>query len=300
MISEGNLCDAEDNDYDYISQLEFIAKKAGEAAVFFVGVESSRMIVHSTDSMHQFADSNPNQLSQASSESICRAIMKTGKLLKVSGGSTEEVLFVEPDVGRFGSVVCFPLFDGRLVSGALIFCFKSTVVTASDEASLKAVVDNVTIALQKALQFELYHLREQLPKALLTLNSSRIEDAPLDEILKNALNAIGHMVKSELLSLFVCDHSKKQTCLLHSRDGMEGLILSFKEGIVGLVASTGDTICVNNAAQDPRFYHHVDKVTGFNTRSILCIPIHGCQGKSQPIIPTSLKQLREVVNKYSA
>ena len=44
-------------------------------------------------------------------------------------------------------------------------------------------------------------------------------------------------------------------------------------GIAGQVASTGKPLRVPDAYDDPRFNSSVDKLTGYRTKSILCMPI---------------------------
>lgn len=45
------------------------------------------------------------------------------------------------------------------------------------------------------------------------------------------------------------------------------------QGIAGQVAETGIPIIVNDAKSDPRHFTKIDETTGFETRSILCVPI---------------------------
>lgn len=44
-------------------------------------------------------------------------------------------------------------------------------------------------------------------------------------------------------------------------------------GIAGYVAETGETLCVTEAYNDPRFNKSIDEQTGYQTRNILCMPI---------------------------
>ncbi len=53
----------------------------------------------------------------------------------------------------------------------------------------------------------------------------------------------------------------------------------FGKGIVGNVASTGQTIKVLHVDQDPRFTHDLDRMTGYRTRSILAVPLKNVAGK---------------------
>jgi len=54
---------------------------------------------------------------------------------------------------------------------------------------------------------------------------------------------------------------------------LKSITLPVGEGIAGAVAQSGTAIMVPDARQDPRVAKRVDAVTGFQTRSILCVPI---------------------------
>ena len=45
------------------------------------------------------------------------------------------------------------------------------------------------------------------------------------------------------------------------------------EGIAGWVAQRGEHVIVPKASEDPRFYPGVDKISGLETRTILCVPL---------------------------
>jgi adenylate cyclase len=50
-------------------------------------------------------------------------------------------------------------------------------------------------------------------------------------------------------------------------------------GIVGYVASAGETLNIPDAYKDPRFDPAYDKQTGYRTRTILCMPVFNSAGK---------------------
>jgi signal transduction protein with GAF and PtsI domain len=60
------------------------------------------------------------------------------------------------------------------------------------------------------------------------------------------------------------------------------------QGICGWVAETGQPLLVPDVSKEPRFYAEADRLTGFKTRSILCVPILA-QGRTIGVI--------EVINK---
>ena len=49
-------------------------------------------------------------------------------------------------------------------------------------------------------------------------------------------------------------------------------------GITGYVATTGETLNIPNAYEDPRFDPSVDQGSGFKTKTILCMPIRNSNG----------------------
>ena len=45
------------------------------------------------------------------------------------------------------------------------------------------------------------------------------------------------------------------------------------QGIAGWVVENGEAAVVDDAKQDPRFYGGIDETTGFETRTILAVPM---------------------------
>jgi diguanylate cyclase (GGDEF)-like protein len=54
---------------------------------------------------------------------------------------------------------------------------------------------------------------------------------------------------------------------------VKGIRLRMGEGIAGTVAQTGKPIFIPDVDQDPRFTNRVDAATGFDTRSIIALPL---------------------------
>ncbi len=53
----------------------------------------------------------------------------------------------------------------------------------------------------------------------------------------------------------------------------EQIKIPYGKGIAGYVASTGVTLNIQDAYQDSRFNPTIDRITGYKTKSILCLPI---------------------------
>jgi adenylate cyclase len=61
-------------------------------------------------------------------------------------------------------------------------------------------------------------------------------------------------------------------------------------GIAGSVFQSGKGEIVNNAYADERFNREVDAVTGFETRSILCVPVNTASGETIGVVQTLNKR----------
>lgn len=56
-------------------------------------------------------------------------------------------------------------------------------------------------------------------------------------------------------------------------DAVRGLSLPVTKGVIGWVASREEPAMIPDVSQDPRFNADIDKKSGFQTRSILCVPL---------------------------
>ena len=87
------------------------------------------------------------------------------------------------------------------------------------------------------------------------------------------------LLEAERGSLYVLDREAGD---LHTSMAMglpgKAIRLKLHQGVAGLVAATGESIVVDNAYADPRFYRGVDEATGYRTRTILCVPIKSQRG----------------------
>jgi sigma-B regulation protein RsbU (phosphoserine phosphatase) len=59
----------------------------------------------------------------------------------------------------------------------------------------------------------------------------------------------------------------------------EGLTVRLGEGVVGAVAATGEAIVLDDPYADPRFARRFDETTGFQTRSLLTVPVRDREGR---------------------
>uniref|UniRef100_A0A672RD59 Phosphodiesterase n=1 Tax=Sinocyclocheilus grahami TaxID=75366 RepID=A0A672RD59_SINGR len=83
--------------------------------------------------------------------------------------------------------------------------------------------------------------------------------------------------KKTLVSKFFDVHAG--TTVLPSLSKSDEVQVPWGKGIIGYVAEHGETVNIPDAYQDHRFSDEIDKLTGYKTKSLLCMPIHNSDGE---------------------
>jgi transcriptional regulator with GAF, ATPase, and Fis domain len=118
------------------------------------------------------------------------------------------------------------------------------------------------------------HLAEKLLNICRRMSSERDLGTLLDLIANEATK----LLEADRASIFLLDRERGE---LWSKVvlGSEAIRFDARLGIAGAVALTGETINVEDAHQDPRFYKDVDLRTGYRTRSLLALPLRTQAGE---------------------
>jgi GAF domain-containing protein len=97
--------------------------------------------------------------------------------------------------------------------------------------------------------------------------------ALIDDLLASALTVLGASDGS--LLLLDEDTSELVFAVVHgeARDRLTGYRLPPSKGIAGWVADNMEPLVVQDVNNDPRFYPEVDETFGFQTRTLVCVPL---------------------------
>ncbi|XP_066571718.1 dual 3',5'-cyclic-AMP and -GMP phosphodiesterase 11A [Amia ocellicauda] len=85
--------------------------------------------------------------------------------------------------------------------------------------------------------------------------------------------------KRTLVSKFFDVHSGTTVLPSSSVENCNEVQVPWGKGIIGYVAEHGETVNIPNAYQDHRFSDEIDKLTGYKTKSILCMAICNSDGE---------------------
>ena len=208
-------------------------------------------------------------------------LLRTGQPLRQSGLSGEGLKI---KTGFFARALLYtPLkLRGKIV-GILGVNNRSVRQSFSkrDEFLLSFLADYAAIALENARVFQetdraLANRLEEL-NTLIEITRTITSSLNLDKVIQLTIKQVHASWNIEASSLWLLDKDKKTLRVLANvgtaPEILETLEISSSEGIVGHVVTNEKWIYTNNVDQHQLHYHQVDDMTGFNTRSILCVPL---------------------------
>jgi two-component system sensor histidine kinase HydH len=123
---------------------------------------------------------------------------------------------------------------------------------------------------------ELNYSSQDLRK-LVQLSSLINSSLDTEEALNNALMSVELRLNAEVSSIYGVDKVKGELFFLLIRgpgaEKLKSLRLKIGEGIAGWVAQTEKPLICSDPCGDGRFARQFDTLSGFQTRSILCVPL---------------------------
>ncbi len=135
-------------------------------------------------------------------------------------------------------------------------------VDAMDEAAFRERLQDIT---DEAVRF----------LDATTLANDGVFHAMLEQSLFAITRKLAQLLDAERASLFLVDH-QSQTLLLRVTEGLAGrqeIRIPIGSGIAGAVAASGKPARIADVYADPRFNPDVDKLFGYQTRSLMCLPM---------------------------
>ena len=125
---------------------------------------------------------------------------------------------------------------------------------------------------------EVAHLLHQY-SALLDVAQRFASETSLDILLPQVIKVITAALGAEVATLFLFDPDTDELWSRVARGvGVDEIRIAAGKGIVGSVFRSGEVLNIPDAYADPRFNPEVDLETGFNTRSIVCVPLRNREG----------------------
>lgn len=99
----------------------------------------------------------------------------------------------------------------------------------------------------------------------------------IEAVLENAMKWAEEFMEAEASSIFELDEEKEELFIRLARgekkDSIKGIKIQVGEGITGRVVENGQPMVIPDVSKEKRFVDKYDKLTGFKTRSMICVPL---------------------------
>ena len=101
----------------------------------------------------------------------------------------------------------------------------------------------------------------------------------LDDLLILLVSKFTELMDADRSTLYLLDEERDElwTKVLQG-EGMKEIRLALGQGIAGHVAQSGEVVRIEEAYDDDRFNPEVDQLSGYRTRSMLCVPMRNHHG----------------------
>jgi len=113
---------------------------------------------------------------------------------------------------------------------------------------------------------------EQKLEMLLELGRVISKEANINKLLETISHSANEITSSERCSIFIYDE-KDDSVWTRVAHGIEQIKFPASQGLVGAAIKTGEVQVVSNASSDLRFFNEIDKSTGYETKTLLVIPL---------------------------
>lgn len=177
--------------------------------------------------------------------------------------------------------------------GMLVLCVEDTRDCYEEKMFIESMTAAIAMAIEKNRINTAVERKNQEVETLRQIGSFlTCSTFDISMVLKYTMDMIKVVMDVEAGSLLLLKNNELEFTVSFNMD--VGVLrqhsLKLGQGIAGYVAARGEPMIVNEVSESPHYYGEVDKTTGFQTRSALCVPIIS-QGKVIGVI--------EVLNKVN-
>lgn len=147
------------------------------------------------------------------------------------------------------------------------------------ESQMSSADDRERVDLQTQLvakDREIYRL-----SVLLKVGKAMSAEMSLDRLLLLIMDQTKEVLSADRCTVFLLDREKRELWSKVAHGLKKGQEIRFPGhlGLAGHVATTGETVNIPKAYDDPRFNPEIDKKTGYQTKTILCMPMKNKLGE---------------------
>ncbi|MBK4731168.1 GAF domain-containing protein [Oxynema sp. CENA135] len=192
----------------------------------------------------------------------------------------------EPPGCEARNILCIPIFsskDGDRAVAVVQLLNKENGIPfdEADEQQFREFASAIGIILESCQSFYVAARNQRAASALLEATTTLGQSLDLETTLRAVMDRAKDLMQADRSTLFLLSKETEELWTKVAKaDGktMVEIRIPANKGIVGYVASTGETLNIPDAYLDPRFDPTTDRRTGYQTRNILCMPVFNAAG----------------------
>ncbi|MEM8533872.1 MAG: GAF domain-containing protein, partial [Chloroflexota bacterium] len=232
--------------------------------------------------MHAFPPhQTSSQVLSAQAAPLLQQIMQSRQPLQLNVDDINETdeyvqLLLKTDAVR--SFLLIPLIAQDQVMGVLAFCSTSTTASHSTEevVLLRLFASQLTSVIVVLRNTEITKRRDEelILNEIATTVTSVLDTHQVYLLVVQKLNTYFEVDAGSILLIDEMTGALQFVMTIEgSEERLAGKYVPVGQGVVGHVARTGQWEIVHDAPNDPRFYSKISEDVGYQTRSILCVPM---------------------------
>ncbi|HEY64421.1 MAG TPA: GAF domain-containing sensor histidine kinase [Caldilineae bacterium] len=170
-----------------------------------------------------------------------------------------------------------PIWHDNTLMGSLTLVFRRDTLTEELAKHRQALIQ--TVAQLASLSAQFHEMQHRLTHLTLLYDIGQKITSSLDlsEVLRETTELAASVLDADASTLMLVDE-QTQELVFEIPVGKAGGVLRqqripITQGIAGWVATHGAPVICNDTTADPRFSSQVDAMTGYTTKSVLCVPL---------------------------
>ncbi|KAG3115277.1 hypothetical protein PI124_g5658 [Phytophthora idaei] len=216
---------------------------------------------------------------------IAGTVAATGKVMNISDAYTDpnfDSQYDQRNGYQTRSMLCVPVRNGaNNIVGVMqvlnkISVDKKASFCDEDEEFLAILAAQAGVALNNADTHTVACIARERVKDVLSIVQDMHRDLGFISLMFTISTRVQKFVNSDRCTLYIVDRAKNE---LWTLQGEVNIRVPLNQGIAGAVAMNNEAINLENAYDDPRFNKDFDQKLGYQTRSVLAMPLRNGSGE---------------------
>jgi adenylate cyclase len=276
--------------------LETFTAKIGEVlqvertTIFFVDEEKGQLWSRINEGDISEGDQRRRELRFAGDTGLLGHVVATGKgmnLVDVYSHPSFNPQVDEREGCSIKALLCMPIFNSKepekvVAVVQLINKLDGTPFEEKDEKDFKNLAEPLALILESCQSLYNAGRNQRGVSALLQATTSLGQSLDLETTLQAVMDQARNLLKADRSTVFLLRKESEDLwtkVATADEQTMMEISIPANRGIAGYVASTGQSLNIPEAYQDPRFDPSTDRRTGYVTRNILCMPVFNSAGE---------------------